>query len=328
MTNNYPLVSIIIPTYNSSDYIIDTLRKLESQSYKNFEIIVVNDGSKDNTLELLKAEEIINPRLKVIDKTNGGVSSARNSGIRNAQGRFISFLDDDDEFDPDYLIKMYARYRETGAKAIYCGFYGYSTKNGITYSAMNSAFNEGALLMDFLNKRVRFHIGCLFLSKRFVEENYLYFDETLHLGEDLHYIYNLIISCYIYAVPYYLYTHVYRENSLMNSKRSLEHYQHETYAHEKIYSLIMDRYQGTDKEEVGKILNLNMFRHKIRYMWKILLLGKFDLLEQSVISNYSELKSYNNLMILEGKYKRKARVLASGNKLLWKCVRLINKNTK
>ncbi|RCO21261.1 glycosyltransferase family 2 protein, partial [Escherichia coli] len=100
MSNDYPLVSIIIPTYNSSDYITETLTKLEKQTYPNFEIVIVNDGSKDNTSNVLREYGLTHSRLIIINKENGGVSSARNTGIRKAQGQFICFMDDDDEIDP------------------------------------------------------------------------------------------------------------------------------------------------------------------------------------------------------------------------------------
>ena len=162
MSNDYPLVSIIIPTYNSSDYITETLTKLEKQTYPNFEIVIVNDGSKDNTSNVLREYGLTHSRLIIINKENGGVSSARNTGIRKAQGQFICFMDDDDEIDPNYLLKMYTRQHETGGDAIYCGLYGHYIKDGVTYSPINTEFNEGSLLFDFFYKKVRFHIGCLF----------------------------------------------------------------------------------------------------------------------------------------------------------------------
>lgn len=153
MSNDYPLVSIIIPTYNSSDYITETLTKLEKQTYPNFEIVIVNDGSKDNTSNVLREYGLTHSRLIIINKENGGVSSARNTGIRKAQGQFICFMDDDDEIDPNYLLKMYSRQHETGGDAIYCGLYGHHIKNGVTYSPINTEFNEGSLLFDFFIKR-------------------------------------------------------------------------------------------------------------------------------------------------------------------------------
>lgn len=152
MSNDYPLVSIIIPTYNSSDYITETLTKLEKQTYPNFEIVIVNDGSKDNTSNVLREYGLTRSRLIILNKENGGVSSARNTGIRKAQGQFICFMDDDDEIDSNYLLKMYSDNMRR-EDAIYCGLYGHHIKNGVTYSPINTDFNEGSLLFDFFIKR-------------------------------------------------------------------------------------------------------------------------------------------------------------------------------
>ena len=80
-------VSIIIPCYNCEKYIEENIKSILKQTYKNFEVIYVNDGSKDNTLDILKKYEKIDKRIKVIDIKNGGVSRARNLGIDNAKRR-------------------------------------------------------------------------------------------------------------------------------------------------------------------------------------------------------------------------------------------------
>jgi glycosyltransferase involved in cell wall biosynthesis len=88
------LVSVIIPTYNSERYIVQTLDSVFFQSYKNLEVVVVDDGSTDKTLSLLSA--VTDPRLKVISQSNSGACVARNLGFKNSKGEFIQFLDADD----------------------------------------------------------------------------------------------------------------------------------------------------------------------------------------------------------------------------------------
>lgn len=325
MMKNYPLVSVIIPTYNSSSYIKNTLKKLEQQSYCNFEIVVVNDGSKDNTLEILEQEAISNQKLVIINKANGGVSSARNAGIKAAKGEFISFLDDDDQYDPAFLDKMYARHLETGANAIYCGLHRYQGRDTGTYKSIDSNFAEGLILLDFLNKKVKFHVGGIFLKREYVEEIGLYFDERLRLGEDLLFIYKLLTLCHVSSVPSYMYTHMFREDSLMNSKRTLNHYQHESYAHSLIYQAMEAVYQGEERHKVLQMLAEKMFHHKIRYMWKTLLYGDFNLLKQLVAENKDELSERSNLNNFDAKSMKKIKILKSGNILIWKAVRLINR---
>ena len=98
-----PKVSIIIPSYNSAQYIVETLQSVFAQTYKNYEIIVVDDGSIDNTKEVLRPYM---GKITYIYKENGGPASARNVGIKHAQGEYIAFLDSDDTWLPEKLEKQ------------------------------------------------------------------------------------------------------------------------------------------------------------------------------------------------------------------------------
>ncbi len=101
--NSEILVSIIIPAYNASKYIVETVEAALNQTHKNIEILVVNDGSKDNTAEVVKQLETTDSRLKLIDQKNGGVSSARNHGFKLSKGSFLAFLDADDVWLPNNI---------------------------------------------------------------------------------------------------------------------------------------------------------------------------------------------------------------------------------
>lgn len=102
--------SIIIPLYNKQNYIRRTLESVLSQTYTDFEVIVVNDGSKDNSLQ--EAKKVADSRIRVIDKENGGVSSARNRGIEEAQNEWICFLDADDIMY-HHCLEEYKKLHET-----------------------------------------------------------------------------------------------------------------------------------------------------------------------------------------------------------------------
>ncbi|MEX2639321.1 MAG: glycosyltransferase family A protein [Balneolales bacterium] len=98
------LVSVVIPCYNHGDYILDTVQSVLDQTYKNYEVFIVDDGSDDlQTRKVLW--ELDHPQIKVLRKVNGHVSSARNHGIRFSTGEFILSLDSDDQFTPDFLEK-------------------------------------------------------------------------------------------------------------------------------------------------------------------------------------------------------------------------------
>lgn len=96
-------VSIIIPLYNTSSYIEKTLMSIIRQSFTDFEILVVDDGSTDNSCIIVEKVKLINDRIKLLKQKNSGVSSARNLGIENAKGEYIAFIDSDDIWDSNFL---------------------------------------------------------------------------------------------------------------------------------------------------------------------------------------------------------------------------------
>jgi len=103
----YPLVSVIIPAYNSACTITDCINSVIEQTYENIEIIVVDDGSTDNTVEKIQVlASICTKKIKIIRQSNNGPSSARNRGIKMAAGDYIAFLDSDDRWYPDKIARQ------------------------------------------------------------------------------------------------------------------------------------------------------------------------------------------------------------------------------
>ncbi|MBO3459834.1 glycosyltransferase family 2 protein [Aetokthonos hydrillicola Thurmond2011] len=97
------LVSVIIPVYRVEKYIAATVESVLAQTYKNFELLIVDDGSPDKSIEI--CQQFADNRIKIIRQENGGVCAARNTGIRNAQGEYLAFLDGDDLWSPEKLEK-------------------------------------------------------------------------------------------------------------------------------------------------------------------------------------------------------------------------------
>ena len=103
------LISIVIPCYNHGLYVLDTIESIENQTYKNYEVIIVNDGSSDNyTLSILNSLEL--KGLQVIHQLNRGPAAARNCGINMAKGKYILPLDADDVLEPEFLEKTIVRF--------------------------------------------------------------------------------------------------------------------------------------------------------------------------------------------------------------------------
>lgn len=111
-------VSIIVPVYNIENYIRVCVESILAQTYESFELILVDDGSKDNSGILCDEYAAIDSRVKVIHKENGGVSSARNAGLQQAKGKWIMYVDGDDWIDPEMMTEMIAVAERDGADFI------------------------------------------------------------------------------------------------------------------------------------------------------------------------------------------------------------------
>ncbi|AIG65494.1 bifunctional glycosyltransferase/CDP-glycerol:glycerophosphate glycerophosphotransferase [Weissella tructae] len=121
-TQNTKLVSVIVPAYNSGEYLEKNIKLALKQTLANIEIIIVNDGSTDNTAKIAKKLALFNSRVRLVDKVNGGVSSARNAGVAAAKGEYIFFLDPDDYMDNDTLEVLYNSLETSGSDVAITGY--------------------------------------------------------------------------------------------------------------------------------------------------------------------------------------------------------------
>ena len=115
-------ISVIIASYNAEKYLVETLQSVVNQTLDDYEIITINDGSKDGTLDILKEYEKEYPNFTVISKENGGVSAARNDGLNVAQGKYVYFYDADDILELEALEKMYEAAENNKAELVIAGY--------------------------------------------------------------------------------------------------------------------------------------------------------------------------------------------------------------
>lgn len=118
-----PLLSVIIPVYGVEKYISQCLESVIHQSYKNLEIIVINDGTKDQSAVVAKKFACVDERIKVYDFDNGGLSVARNRGLEIAQGKYVAFLDSDDWIEPDMYLDLIQEMEKAHLDMIKCAVY-------------------------------------------------------------------------------------------------------------------------------------------------------------------------------------------------------------
>ena len=115
-------ISIIVPIYNAEKYLCETIQSIFKQTFINFELICVNDGSKDKSLQILNFFKRIDKRIVILNQENQGVSMARNNAIAVAKGKYIAFLDADDLMHPLFLEKMYQTIRQENSDIVYCDY--------------------------------------------------------------------------------------------------------------------------------------------------------------------------------------------------------------
>lgn len=114
------LISIIVPVYNASEYIVRCVESIQNQTYSNFELILINDGSKDNSLEICKMLAGQDQRIVVLDRPNGGASAARNMGLERMNGQYVVFADSDDYVSPSYIENLYKAAKQGDFDIVQC----------------------------------------------------------------------------------------------------------------------------------------------------------------------------------------------------------------
>ena len=181
--NENPKVSIIIPVYNVEQYLRQCLDSVINQTYKNLEIICVDDGSTDNSGKICEEYTLKDNRIKVIHKENGGISSARNVGLGVLVGKYVSFVDADDYLENNFIEKLV----EVRADITLCSFYKEypfnSEKNIITNAKISKTKDE--FICDILSFQKA--TGCAWarlFNAKFLKENNLLYDESLKVAED------------------------------------------------------------------------------------------------------------------------------------------------
>lgn len=126
MSEQYDLISIIVPVYNVKNYLEQCLNSLANQTYKNIEVLLVNDGSTDGSDKICEKYSLKDSRFKKFDKPNSGLADARNLGIKNSHGKYIAFVDSDDYVDHGFILELYTilqKYKANISIAGYTVFY-------------------------------------------------------------------------------------------------------------------------------------------------------------------------------------------------------------
>ena len=198
-----PDVTFVVPIYNAERFMMQTLDALLDQTLRNIEILCINDGSTDRSSEILEYYQSIDPRVRAITKENSGVSSSRNLGIKEARGKYISFVDGDDMLDPHMAERCFNTATEFDLEIVAFDFqcfdcstekkldHYWTISNRAAELPMGQVFDAEA----FASRPVAFYGSCwMYLWKKaFLEKNKLQFP-TIKISEDMCFVVNAISS--------------------------------------------------------------------------------------------------------------------------------------
>ena len=135
------LISVVVPIYNVEDYLVECIESILNQTYTEFELILVNDGSTDNSLEICNQYSKKDDRIKIVNKKNGGLSDARNAGIDVAKGEYIIFIDSDDFINKNMFKIMFDIAKSKNADIVQCNYKEFYNKEDIKdSSSINNEF--------------------------------------------------------------------------------------------------------------------------------------------------------------------------------------------
>ena len=220
------LISVILPVYNCEKWVERCIKSILNQTYKNIQLIIINDGSTDNSLEICKKYE--NDKIIIINKENSGVSETRNIGLEKAEGKYIFFIDADDYIKDDCIENMYKKAKEYDADVVKCDNEQFNDKgtikkdklfNNIYLYDMQDNNSKNQILNEMVETYKYNNVwGELILTEKAKK---IKFDKNLAMGEDFLYNYDLYNTCdKILVIPdeYYCY---YLNKSGMNFNESM-----------------------------------------------------------------------------------------------------------
>lgn len=222
------IISVIMPVYNAEKYLEKSISSVLKQSYDNLELIIINDGSTDNSEKICREYMKHDSRVKLISIQNQGVSVARNTGIDIASGKYITFIDSDDWIDEEMFLHMIASIEENDTDFSLCGFEYISENSDNPIIVKNNDSGKGSVydIKYFLNRiyvkaNITFNVWNVIFRREPIQG--IRFNEKINIGEDNLFILECLLKCkrgYIEPERYYYYQ--YRNDSLYHTKEITE----------------------------------------------------------------------------------------------------------
>lgn len=224
-------VSIVIPIYNSQNYLRKCLTSICNQSLSDIEIICVNDGSTDDSLRILEEYAVKDSRIRIINKDNGGLVSARKTGVAIAQGQYVGYVDSDDWIEPNMYEILYIQATETNADLVTCGYYlegNYTTEH---LDTVEEGFYEGKLLTKLRNNTIykldkqetglRGGLWCKLFKREIIQSAQMKIPNEISMAEDKMCLLTAILECTsVYVLKRPLYHWVIHSTSMSHENKA------------------------------------------------------------------------------------------------------------
>lgn len=283
-------ISVVVPAYNLAEYLPRCLDSILAQSHRNLEVIVVDDGSQDDTYAVLQDYVSRDSRVKPIYKENGGVTSARLRGIREASGKWIGFVDGDDEIEPQMYARLLEMAQSCGADISHCGYQRISANGNIEYHYNTKELRHQDRvtgLRDLLEERLIEPGLCskLYRSELFrnLEEK---MDTSIRNNEDMLMNYYLFAqatsSIYEDVCPYH---YILRSDSASHRKLS----DHRIYDPIRVREKILEQAEQEMKEDA-----LHALLRVLLYVYALMTVEKGSDLSSDKTAVRSKLKSHSD----------------------------------
>ena len=190
-----PVISAVIPVYNGEKYIMKIYNCLLNQTFEDFEVIFINDGSKDGTEKLLK-KICDNKKYRYVSQENKGVSAARNLGLKNSEGKYICFIDVDDLVSERYFEVLYKNISNREDCVAFCKTgYNNDKKNISDINAINIVcYSQNEALEKFLYRQICPGIWGMIIPRKIIKENNIFFKEGFKYSEDVHMVWRVFAN--------------------------------------------------------------------------------------------------------------------------------------
>ena len=301
------MISIIIPVYNAERHLHQCIESVIAQTFKDWEAILVNDGSKDGSFAICQEYASMDSRIRVIDKPNGGPSSARNKGLDEAQGEYVYFMDADDWIEKNFLEVFFNENEDENEKHYDIVFQGFvrefsdgRKEESFAMDADTSVMSKEEIICRLYKEHVYGWAWCKLFRREIIEKHHIRFDESLRLWED-----ELFTSEFLrYAekvrtVNSHLYHYIYYPNSLMQTNNT---YLKRLFLSERMNEALMPIANEELKEYINSTYNKNLKysllmalknepNHKCDMATKEALLDRY----YARCNEYPKLKYYNVL---------------------------------